>query len=157
SSKRPSLCRAGIPEKNPSAGTPFQHAVDARDHRLERSHRHAVVDPDTEHAFAVREAQLHIGRDAGIGAGADDVLAVVNKLEVAPAFLGYRTDESVERAVAATGDGPRLAVGGDAGPHRLLAAIPTAFDAVGDEAILAAVQIFGFEGLADAIGRPPHS
>src|SRR5881396_4067725 len=29
--------------------------------------------------LAARKAQLHIGRDAGIGAGADDMLAVVGK------------------------------------------------------------------------------
>src|SRR4029079_15346876 len=99
----------------------------------------------TEHALAAGKAQLYIGRDAGVGAGADDMLAVVGKLEVAPAFPGHRGSKAGKRAVAAIGDGPCLTVGGEAGPHRLLAAIPTAFDAVGDEGRTGAVHILSLQ------------
>src|SRR5438552_440221 len=82
------------------------------------------------------------------------MLAIAGKIEIQPAFARHRGNEAGKRSAAAAMDHAGLAGGGHRGRDRLLpVAGNIGFDAMLDEAVAAAGEIFGLECLADALVR----
>src|SRR6185312_3847329 len=127
-----------------------ERAVDGRDDRAQAGRDDAVVH---RHAPArlLADLDLHVCGRAGVRAGAERVLVVVEHARLEARGLAHRPDEGIERAVALGSD---LVLGSPVADHGVDAlALVTRGDAVAIELERhLAVEVLALEGLPD-VGR----